>query len=137
STRDIADGDAWLAALDRYGILSERAVLLEEMTVQQNLAVPFSLLLNPIPPDVQSQVEVLAADVGLSPAELPTRVADVSPVAKLRVRLARAVALGPRILLAEHPNAMVPPDVLSDFTPGFVRLVRSRELASIILTADA
>ena len=63
STRDIADGDTWLASLDRYGILSERAVLLEDMTVAQNLAVPFSLALNPIPPEVRSQVEALVDEL--------------------------------------------------------------------------
>ena len=137
STRDIADGDTWLASLDRYGILSERAVLLEEMTVAQNLAVPFSLALNPIPPEVQSQVEALAADVELAPSELPLRVADVSPLAKLRVRLGRAVALNPRLLLAEHPTALLPEEMLSAFSAGFVRLVRSRGLASVVFTADA
>ena len=43
STRDIVDGEAWLQGLDQFGILSERAVLLDQLTAEQNLAVPFSL----------------------------------------------------------------------------------------------
>ena len=40
---EIADGDEWLASLDRFGIVSERAVLLDGATVEQNLAMPFTL----------------------------------------------------------------------------------------------
>ena len=43
STRNIADPDAWVVEIDRFGILSERAVLLDAFTVEQNLALPFSL----------------------------------------------------------------------------------------------
>jgi ABC-type uncharacterized transport system ATPase subunit len=39
-TSEIADGTAWLALVDRFGIVSERAVLLEQLSVVQNLAMP-------------------------------------------------------------------------------------------------
>ena len=42
-TSAIADSDEWLAFVDRFGIVSERAVMLEPLTVVQNLAVPFTL----------------------------------------------------------------------------------------------
>ena len=42
-TRAIADPDTWLRELDRFGILSERAVLLDQLTVEQNLALPYTL----------------------------------------------------------------------------------------------
>src|SRR5262245_26277193 len=42
-TTDIADRDAWLSTLDRFGLLTERAVLLDRLSVEQNLALPFSL----------------------------------------------------------------------------------------------
>ncbi len=43
STAAIADSQAWLALLDRFGIASERAVLLDHLSLIQNLCVPFSL----------------------------------------------------------------------------------------------
>ena len=49
STADVSDGDEWLASLDRFGIVSERAVLLEGATLAQNLAMPFTLEIDPIP----------------------------------------------------------------------------------------
>jgi ABC-type sugar transport system ATPase subunit len=51
-----ADGESWLRSLDRFGIFSQRAVLLDGMTVAQNLALPFSLELNPISDGVRQKV---------------------------------------------------------------------------------
>jgi hypothetical protein len=36
-TSAIADSDDWLATVDRFGIVSERAVLLDQLSVLQNL----------------------------------------------------------------------------------------------------
>jgi ABC-type transporter Mla maintaining outer membrane lipid asymmetry ATPase subunit MlaF len=136
STADITDGDAWLASLDRFGILSERAVLLDQLTVEQNLAVPFSLELDPIPDAVRHDVARLAAEVGLDAQDLGKPVAALGSAARVRVRLARAVALKPRVLLAEHPNASLAPDEVPAFAADFTRIVTSRGLASVTLTAD-
>ena len=42
-TADIVDSADWLAVVDRFGIVSARAVLLDQLTVIQNLAMPFTL----------------------------------------------------------------------------------------------
>ena len=49
-TADITSGDDWLASLDRFGIVSPRAVLIEAATIEENLAMPFILQIDPIPP---------------------------------------------------------------------------------------
>jgi ABC-type transporter Mla maintaining outer membrane lipid asymmetry ATPase subunit MlaF len=136
STTDITDGDAWLASLDRFGILSERAVLLDQLTVAQNLAVPLSLELDPIPEVVRRDVVRLAAEVALDEHDLEKPVAAIGAPARLRVRLARAIALNPRVLLAEHPNASLAPEDVPAFAADFARVVASRGLASVTLTAD-
>ena len=51
STAAVSDGDEWLASLDRFGIVSERAVLLEGATLMQNLALPFALDIDPVRPE--------------------------------------------------------------------------------------
>jgi ABC-type transporter Mla maintaining outer membrane lipid asymmetry ATPase subunit MlaF len=136
STTTIADGDAWLASLDQFGLLSERAVLLDQLTVAQNLAVPFSLELDPIPDAVGREVTRLAVEVGLDEADLACVVADISASARLRVRLARAIALGPRVLLSEHPNASLPAVEVAAFAADLARVIAGRHLASVTLTAD-
>jgi len=136
STAAMADGEAWLASLDRFGILSERAVLLDGLTVAQNLAMPFSLELDPIPGAVWRHVRSLAEEVGLDDDDLGRLVSEVAPLLRQRVRLGRALALGPQLLLNEHPNAPLQADDVALFAGDLARVIAARRLASITLTAD-
>jgi len=137
STRAITDPDAWLAAMDRFGILSERVVLLEPFTVEQNLALPFSLEVDEMPLDVRSHVRQLADEVGITPGQLPQSVTRLVADAQLRVRLGKALALGPRVLLAEHPNAALSPDEVPRFAANLAEIAARRNLAMVVMTADA
>jgi ABC-type methionine transport system ATPase subunit len=136
-TRDITDPEAWVRTLDRFGLLSERAVFLEQMTAEQNLAVPFSLELEELPADVRTRVRTLADEVGLDAHSLRQPVAALPPVMKLRVRLGRALAMDPRVLLAEHPNAALPRDDVPVFATDLSRVLGRRRIAAVIVTADA
>ena len=51
-TASIAGPDEWMAFLDRFGLVNDRVVLLDQLTLAQNLAVPHTLDLDPIPPEV-------------------------------------------------------------------------------------
>lgn len=135
-TRAITDPDAWLAAMDRFGILSERVVLLEAFTVEQNLALPFSLEVDDMPLAVRSSVRQLADEVGLTSEQLAQSVARLDADAQLRVRLGKALALGPRVLLAEHPNAALPPDEVPRFAADLAGIAARRQLAMVVMTAD-
>jgi putative ABC transport system ATP-binding protein len=135
-TTEIADADAWLKALDEFGIITERAVLLDELTVEQNLAVPLSLELHDLPAALRAQVAQLAVDAGIDAERLPQRAGTLAPLDRMRVRLARAVAGAPRVLMAEHPNAALPSDDLPTFAADLARVISIRRLACLILTAD-
>jgi ABC-type polar amino acid transport system ATPase subunit len=54
----------------------------------------------------------------------------------MRVRLGKALALDPWVLLAEHPNAAVPPGELPRLSADLVALAAQRGLAMLVLTAD-
>jgi predicted ABC-type transport system involved in lysophospholipase L1 biosynthesis ATPase subunit len=136
STRLIADPDAWLVEMDRFGILSQRVVLLDAFTVEQNLALPFTLEIEQLSDTVLASVRVLAAEVGLLP-QLSQRPASLDAEAKLRLRLGKALALGPRVLLAEHPNAMLPADAVSRFAAALAAIVAARKLSMLVMTADS
>jgi len=134
-TRDIADRDAWLATLDRFGMLTERAVLLDQLSVQQNLALPFSLSLDDLSSNVRDRVASLAAELGLAD-RLHQPVSALSPLLRLRVRLGRALALDPRVLLAEHPNATLDDREQAEFARELSRIAKARGAACLVLTAD-
>jgi putative ABC transport system ATP-binding protein len=135
STKDIADRDGWLTTLDQFGLLTERAVLLDQLTVEQNLALPFSLALDELSPEVRARVKGLAAEIGLED-KLIEQTASLSPALRLRVRLGRALALNPRVLLAEHPNATLSEAEQPVFAADLARIVKARNAACLVLTAN-
>jgi len=134
-TSAIADPASWLTTLDQFGLLTDRAVLVEQFTVEQNLAIPLSLVVDDMASDVRARVAELATEVGLE-KDLQRQAGSVSPVARARIRLGRALALSPRVLLAEHPNATLSREDATSFASDVSRIVERRGLASLVLTAD-
>ena len=136
-TADIPDGDAWLELLERFGIVSPRAVLLEGSTLQQNLAMPFTLEIEPVPPDVAAKVERLAAECGLDPAKwLAVRAGELPADVRVLAHLARALALNPDFIVVEHPTADVAPAARDALARSVARACDSRKVATLVLTND-
>jgi predicted ABC-type transport system involved in lysophospholipase L1 biosynthesis ATPase subunit len=104
STREIEDGDAWLASLDRLGLVTPRNVLLERVSVRQNLALPFTVQIEPLGDADAARAEAAGAGVGLG-GEMLDRPADqLGAFDRMRLHVGRALALGPSLLLLEHPT---------------------------------
>ena len=137
STRSIAGVDDWVADLDRFGLISSRAVLVDRFTTEQNLALPLSLEIDDMRSELRAEVQALAVEVGLSTDELVRSTAELTPTAQLRLRVGRALALRPQIILAEHPNALLSGQDTSGFARDFARIVAGRGLASLVMTVDA
>jgi phospholipid/cholesterol/gamma-HCH transport system ATP-binding protein len=141
-TSAIADSTEWLAVVDRFGIVSERAVLLEPLTVIQNLAMPFSLDIEPPAAALRERAIALAREVGLEQGDWDRALGDLDAPSRLKVRLARAVALDPVIVLLEHPSAgLARADVAGTARQirGVLeqhRLPSGQKLASLTLSAD-
>ena len=135
-TTDIADADEWLGWLDHFGIVSERGILLEAATLQQNLAMPFTLEIDPVPPDVAGRVLELARECGLPEALLPVPAAELPPEARLRAHFARAVALSPRLLIVEHPTGKVAEPARAALAADVARVCEARSLPALIITND-
>jgi ABC-type lipoprotein export system ATPase subunit len=136
STTSIASGDEWLASLDRFGIVSERAVMLDGSTLEQNLAMPFTLDIDPVPAPMSARVEALAVECGIEPRWLSTRAGDIPPEVRGRAHLARAVALEPALLLLEHPTARIAEPARAAFAADVARVCEARRLAALIITQD-
>ena len=133
-TSDIVSGDEWLASLDRFGIISPRGVLLEGATVQQNIAMVFTLEIDPIPQETAARVAAIAADCGIDDVSAVT--GEVAPEVRARVHLARAVALAPALLILEHPTAGLPERARDAFAETVVAVTDARGLAALVITQD-
>jgi ABC-type transporter Mla maintaining outer membrane lipid asymmetry ATPase subunit MlaF len=136
-TSEIQDAGSWLETVDRFGLLSERSVLVDQLSAWQNLALRHTFELDALTPELQARLDRLALEVALGGDARDRPVGALSPVDRLRVRLGRALALDPRVLLAEHPNAVLPPGEVALFAADLSRIVAQRSVASIVLTADA
>src|SRR5688572_30644450 len=136
ATTDIADSNDWLGFVERFGIVSDRIVLLEAMTVAQNLAISFDLNLDPVPPAIMSRVATLAAEVGIDPARLEMPIRDAASLLRSQIYLARALAFSPDVLVLEHPTAHLQPDDGKAFADIVKGVSQKRGLTTIGLLMD-
>jgi ABC-type transporter Mla maintaining outer membrane lipid asymmetry ATPase subunit MlaF len=136
ATSDIRGSDDWLATVDRFGIVSERAVLLDQLTVIQNLAMPFTLAVEPPSDDVRARAEMLAREVGLPEASWTAPVSQLGPAARARVRLGRAIALDPTVLLLEHISASVERNEVAKLGADIHAVAAGRGAAAVAASAD-
>jgi len=137
NTRHIPDAAAWLRSLDGLGLVSHRAVLVDMLTVLQNVAMPLTMDVDPIDPAHRPQVEALAREAGIAERLWDRALGHVDAETNLRVRLARAVAADPVLVVAEHPSATLPRDAVARVAVDMLRVVRARAAALLTLTADA
>jgi ABC-type sugar transport system ATPase subunit len=135
-TASIANGDEWLKFVERFGIVSDRIVLLEGMTVAQNLAISFDLKLEPVPDAVMMQVQALADEVEIPRDVLETRVAEATPLVRVQTFLARALAFDPALLVLEHPTANLSTGDAVRLAEIVKRVSAARRLATVGLLMD-
>jgi predicted ABC-type transport system involved in lysophospholipase L1 biosynthesis ATPase subunit len=136
NTRTIADSDTWLRTLDGLGMITSRGILIEAFSVLQNVALSLTLEVDPIDPRVVPQAGALAREAGIDAAAFDLPAGRVAPDVRMRVHLARALALGPKLLIAEHASAALPRDTVAAFGADIARAARGRGLALVAITAD-
>jgi ABC-type transporter Mla maintaining outer membrane lipid asymmetry ATPase subunit MlaF len=136
ATSDISNGDEWLSSLDRFGIVSPRAVILEGSTLLQNLALPFTLQIDPVPEAVVAQASALATECGMAVADLPRPAGELPPHVRVRAHLARAIALRPELLIIEHPTVDVAEGERLLLAHDIARVAGARGAATLIMTTD-
>lgn len=136
-TREIATDADWLRSLDQFGLVSERAVLIDALTVEANLALPLTVSINPVAEPVRAEVRRLAAEVGLDPSRLDAQTGTLTTEERVRVRLARALAPRPRLLLLEHPTRTLDrPEAAVAFGQALVHASDSRQVGWLAISDD-
>lgn len=136
STRTVRDPERWMEIIDNYGLVSQRSVLLPQLTAAQNLAIPLTLDVGRLSDEMRTAVEELADEIGLSEGDRVLPLSDLSAASVLRIRLGRALALRPRVLIAEHPNATLDASESMTFASRIRAIQRERQLATLTITAE-
>ena len=134
ATSSIVTPDDWLASLDRFGIVSPRSVLLDSHTVEQNIAMMFTLEIEPVPADTAARVAGLAAECGIRDVHVMT--GDAAPDVRARTHLARAVAVTPALLVLEHPTAGISESARAAYADTVVAVTEARRQTTLVITQD-
>ena len=136
-TRSISTDAEWLTSLDRFGLVTHRALLVDGLSVAANLALPLTLSVDPMTPETRAAVETLAAEVGLAPARLAASTGALSPVERVLLHLARAVVHGPDLIILEDPTAGLADSHASrDVGQALQRMATARHTGWLALTND-
>lgn len=135
-TAAVTSEEEWLASLDRFGVVTARAVLLDGMSVRQNLALPLSIEIDPMSDDLARRAEALGAEAGVEASWFDRPVHAAGPGERMRLQLARALALDPPLVLFEHPTASLTPEMRAPFARQVAEVARSRKLTVIACSQD-
>jgi ABC-type lipoprotein export system ATPase subunit len=136
NTREIATDTEWLTSLDRFGIVTDRAILLGGVSIAANLALPMTLSIDPMSEAVLRQVEALADSVGIARQRLTDPAATLTAAEKARAHVARALAVGPEVLLLEHPTAQLNPQEAEAFGTMLRAVADARQVSVVALSED-
>ena len=111
-------------------------MLLESLTVVQNLAMPYTFEIQPPSTDVRERAVALAVDTGLPRATFDRPIAELDPAGLVLTRLARALALDPSVVFFEHPTANVARADIAGLAARCRAVTSRRNIATVVLTAD-
>jgi phospholipid/cholesterol/gamma-HCH transport system ATP-binding protein len=120
----------------KMGFLFQHAALYDSLTVEQNVAFPLQHHRKDMSKSEQrDRVHQLLAEVGMESAfaKMPS---DISGGMQKRVGLARALALGPDILLLDEPTAGLDPISSAEIDDLVLKLQKEHHMASIVVTHD-
>jgi len=112
-------------------------VLLDAVTLLQNLAMPLTLQIDPIPEEAAAAVSAVAREAGIDPQYFDRPVAGLPASIRMRAHLVRAVMLGPALLILEHPTATLDKGEGKPFGEAVARVTDARSLTTLIISEDA
>jgi phospholipid/cholesterol/gamma-HCH transport system ATP-binding protein len=120
---------------EQFGFLFQMGALFDSMNVKDNIAFPLIEHTNKPAGEIARLVEEKLRMVGL-PDVQKKMPAELSGGQRKRVALARAIALGPRVILYDEPTTGLDPirsDVINEL---ILKLQRELKVTSVIVTHD-
>lgn len=134
---ELAKGDpqALDAVRREVGVQFQSGALFDSLTVAENIAFPLRELQHLEQEEVQRRVDKLLGLVGL-PAAAQQLPAELSGGMRKRVAFARAMALEPRLLLADEPTAGLDPMTTETVDDAIVAAQKQLGVTAFVITHD-
>jgi phospholipid/cholesterol/gamma-HCH transport system ATP-binding protein len=119
----------------KIGFLFQNSALYDSLTVEENVAFPLRRHIKMSDRERKKRVQELLSSVGMEQAsqKMP---GQISGGMQKRVGLARALALGPDILLFDEPTAGLDPITAAEIGDLILKLQKEHNMASIVVTHD-
>jgi len=117
----------------KIGLLFQSAALFDSISVGENVAFPMRRHTRLRDAEIRERARGLLASVGLD-GEYDKMPSDLSGGMRKRAGLARAMALGPSILLADEPSAGLDPVTASEIDALLVELKQRSNTTLIVVT---
>lgn len=128
----LSDRDRTLARRAEVGFIYQFHHLLPEFTALENVVIP-QLANGATPAEAEARALDLLSRVGVD-ARASHRPAALSGGEQQRVAFCRALANGPRLLLADEPTGNLDPETSDQVFSALMALVRETGLAALIAT---
>ena len=131
----LSEEERTLVRRSDLGFVYQYHHLLAEFTALENIVIP-QLIAGKSKPDARVRATQLITAMGLE-ARAGHRPARLSGGEQQRIAIARALATGPKILLAAEPTGKLDPGTADEVFQVLMKQVRTAGLAALIATHNA